>query len=299
MRICVYCASSQDCDPHLPRCRVNARRLLAEAGCTVVYGGGSVGSMGAVANGALSAGGEVIGILPHFMADLEWGHPGLTSLELVEDMRERKHRLLTGSDAVVALPGGCGTLEELFEAITLKRLGLYFNPIILLNTRGFYTPLQRFMESMIEQRFMNTAASGRCGSLVDSPKTYLPAIRATPRWREDAREIRGGASAADDGAVTRASIQSKSVEVAPSRCLRLHQCRARRCRHRRNRRRRIRIRRRRLGAVDRRTAVGLLFPARLDRIVRFGVFQFERSDSCLRSAERSVQWQSSMAPAIE
>ena len=77
------------------------------------------------------------------------------SLEVVEDMRERKHRLLTGSDAVVALPGGCGTLEELFEAMTLKRLGLYFNPIVLVNTNGFYTPLQRFMEQMIEQRFMN------------------------------------------------------------------------------------------------------------------------------------------------
>src|SRR3546814_7838386 len=95
--------------------------------------------MGAVANGALEAGGEVIGILPRFMADLEWGHSGLTRLELVEDMRERKHRLLAGSDAVVALPGGCGTLEELFEAITLKRLGLYFKPIVLLNRSEEHT----------------------------------------------------------------------------------------------------------------------------------------------------------------
>ncbi len=188
MRICVYCASSQQCDPHYHEVAFRLGALLAESGCTLVYGGGSAGSMGAVANGALSAGGEVIGILPKFMADLEWGHPGLTRLELVEDMRERKHRLLTDSDAVVALPGGCGTLEELFEAITLKRLGLYFNPIILLNTRDFYTPLQDFMESVIAERFMNTEHLAMW-SVVAQPEEVLPAIRTTPRWREDAREI--------------------------------------------------------------------------------------------------------------
>ena len=110
---------------------------------------------GALADGALSKGGEVIGVLPKFMADLEWGHPGLTHLDLVEDMRERKHKLLTGSDAVVALPGGCGTLEELFEAITLKRLGLYFNPILLLDTAAFYQPLQAFLQQVIEQKFLD------------------------------------------------------------------------------------------------------------------------------------------------
>lgn len=188
MRICVYCASSQECDPHYHQVAFQVGALLAEAGCTVVYGGGSAGSMGAVANGALSAGGKVIGIIPRFMADLEWGHPGLTELQLVGDMRERKHRLLTDSDAVIALPGGCGTLEELFEAITLKRLGLYFNPIILLNTRGFYAPLQSFMQSVISERFMNTEHLDMW-SLVDEPEQVLPAIHATPRWREDAREI--------------------------------------------------------------------------------------------------------------
>src|SRR3569833_1005510 len=119
--------------------------LLARDKCSVVYGGGAVGLMGALANGALAAGGDVIGIIPRFMTEIEWQHPGLASLEIVEDMRERKHRLLTGSDAVAALPGGCGTLEELFEALTLKRLGRYFNPIVLVNTNDFYTPLQAFM----------------------------------------------------------------------------------------------------------------------------------------------------------
>jgi hypothetical protein len=187
MRVCVYAASSQHSDAAYRDAARTLGRLLAQAGCSVVYGGGSAGSMGAIADGALGAGGEVIGILPRFMADLEWGHPGLTRLELVEDMRERKHRLLSDSDAVVALPGGCGTLEELFEAITLKRLGLYFNPIILLNTRAFYTPLQAFMQQVIGERFMNPEHAAMW-SLVDTPEAVLPAIRSTPKWREDARE---------------------------------------------------------------------------------------------------------------
>ncbi|MBB5015471.1 TIGR00730 family Rossman fold protein [Rehaibacterium terrae] len=188
MRVCVYAASSAHCDPAYHADARKLGRLLAEDGCTLVYGGGSSGSMGAVADGALEAGGEVIGILPRFMADLEWGHPGLTELQLVEDMRERKHRLLTGSDAVIALPGGCGTLEELFEAITLKRLGLYSNPIVLLNTLGFYSPLANFMNKVIGERFMNPEHAAMW-SLVQTPEEVLPTIRNTPRWHENAREF--------------------------------------------------------------------------------------------------------------
>ncbi len=188
MRICVYAASSDHCDPLYHAAAFRLGQLLGEAGCTVVYGGGSAGSMGAVANGALSVGGEVIGILPKFMADLEWGHGGITRMELVEDMRERKHRLLAGSDAVVALPGGCGTLEELFEAITLKRLGLYFNPILLLDTAGFYAPLDAFMQQVIDARFMNPEHASMW-SRVASPEDVLPRIAETPAWRSDARDV--------------------------------------------------------------------------------------------------------------
>lgn len=186
MRICVYAASSAQVAPAFHQAAHALGATLAGAGHSIVYGGGSQGLMGALADGALSKGGEVIGILPKFMADLEWGHPGLTHLDLVEDMRERKHKLLTGSDAVVALPGGCGTLEELFEAITLKRLGIYFNPILLLNTRDYYTPLQAFMTQVIAERFMNPEHA-TMWSLVDRVEDVLPAIAATPRWREDAR----------------------------------------------------------------------------------------------------------------
>jgi len=186
MRICVYCASSEYCDRIYHEAAQTLGRVLAEAGCTIVYGGGAVGLMGSLANGALAAGGEVVGIIPRFMTEVEWQHPGLASLEVVEDMRERKHRLLTGSDAVVALPGGCGTLEELFEALTLKRLGLYFNPIVLVNTKGFYAPLENFMRQMIEQRFMNPEHA-QMWSMVESPQDVLTAIRDAPKWREDAR----------------------------------------------------------------------------------------------------------------
>ena len=186
MRVCVYCASSEHCDPIYHEAAGTLGRLLAEAGCTIVYGGGAVGLMGSLANAALAAGGHVIGIIPRFMTEVEWQHPGLASLEVVEDMRERKHRLLTGSDAVVTLPGGCGTLEEMAEALTLKRLGLYFNPIVLVNTNDFYAPLQRFMEQMIAERFMNPQHR-EMWQLVETPADVLPAIRSAPTWREDAR----------------------------------------------------------------------------------------------------------------
>jgi uncharacterized protein (TIGR00730 family) len=188
MRICVYCASSEHSDPEYRDSAFHLGELLAQAHCTVVYGGGSGGSMGALADGALSRGGEVIGILPRFMADLEWGHPGLTRLELVEDMRERKHKLLTGSDAVIALPGGCGTLEELLEAITLKRLGLYLNPIVMVNTRGFYTPLDAFLKHSIAERFMNPEHAGMW-RLVERVEDVVEAIRSTSVWSVEARRL--------------------------------------------------------------------------------------------------------------
>ena len=186
MRICVYCASSEDCAPVYHEAARALGRTLAEAGCTLVYGGGASGLMGALANGALGAGGDVVGIIPRFMIEVEWQHPGVANLEIVEDMRERKHRLLTGSDAVVALPGGTGTLEELFEAMTLKRLALYFNPIILLDIHGFYTPLQRFMEQVVAQRFMNPEHLDMWQT-VTRVDEVLPAIRHAPPWSENAR----------------------------------------------------------------------------------------------------------------
>jgi uncharacterized protein (TIGR00730 family) len=144
--------------------------------------------MGALADGALSKGGRVLGILPRFMADLEWGHTGLSELELVEDMRIRKHQMLTRSQAAIALPGGSGTLEELLEAITLKRLGLYLNPILLVNTRGFFNPLLDLLGHAIEENFMDERHA-RMWEVVDQPEEVPEALSRAPAWGAEARSF--------------------------------------------------------------------------------------------------------------
>lgn len=187
-RICVYCASSAASNQAYLDAAFELGELLAEQGATLVYGGGSVGSMGAVADGALSRGGKVVGIIPKFMTDLEWQHDGVTDLQIVDDMRERKHRLLTDSDAVIALPGGCGTLEELFEAITLKRLGIYFNPIILINTQNFYQALVDFMDKVIEEKFLNPEHRAMW-TLVNNAQAAIAQITQSTPWPTNAREF--------------------------------------------------------------------------------------------------------------
>jgi uncharacterized protein (TIGR00730 family) len=186
--VCVYCASSRTSHPDY---RSAARRLgevLARAGIGIVYGGGAVGSMGALADGALAAGGRVIGILPRFMADLEWGHRGLSQLQLVEDMRTRKHTMLTLSQAAIALPGGSGTLEELLEAITLKRLGLYLNPIVLVNTREFFSPLLTLLANAVEEHFMDTRHLAMW-QVVSTPEEVPAALASAPAWSAQARSF--------------------------------------------------------------------------------------------------------------
>jgi hypothetical protein len=174
-----------------PDYRSAARRLgevLAEQGVQIVYGGGAVGSMGALADGALGKGGRVVGILPRFMADLEWGHKGLSDLQLVEDLRARKHMMLAMSQAAIALPGGSGTLEELLEAITLKRLGLYLNPIVLVNTRGFFTPLLELLARAVEERFMDPRHL-LMWQVVATPDEVPDALATAPAWSAEARSF--------------------------------------------------------------------------------------------------------------
>jgi uncharacterized protein (TIGR00730 family) len=188
LTVCVYAASSKACHPEFHDA---ARRLgvfLAEQRFTIMYGGGGAGLMGALADGALSRGGRITGVLPRFMNDLEWGHSGLTELHLVEDMHTRKHRLLSASDAVVALPGGSGTLEELLEAITLKRLGLYLGPIVLVNTRGFYDPLLTLLGSAIEQRFMDERHRAMW-QVVSEPEHVVQAFMTARPWSPEARSF--------------------------------------------------------------------------------------------------------------
>jgi uncharacterized protein (TIGR00730 family) len=186
--VCVYCASSRTSHPEYREAAFRLGVVLASSGLEVVYGGGARGSMGALADGALSKGGRVLGILPRFMADLEWGHTGLSELELVEDMRIRKHLMLTRSQAAIALPGGSGTLEELLEAITLKRLGLYLNPILLVNTRGFFNPLTDLLGHAIEEHFMDERHA-QMWEVVDQPEEVPEALSRAPAWGAEARSF--------------------------------------------------------------------------------------------------------------
>ncbi|MCB8963752.1 MAG: TIGR00730 family Rossman fold protein [Bacteroidales bacterium] len=185
MKVCVYCASSNKVDEKYFEATRTLAQNLAQDGISVVYGGGSNGLMGCIANTTLQHGGKVIGILPRFMDKVEWGHKGLTQLVLVNDMHERKKLLIEGVDAVIALPGGCGTLEELMEVITLKRLGKFTKPIIILNTDGFYDHLKALLDKMVEERFMRTEHVD-IWTFVDKPEDIIPAIHNAPTWNSDA-----------------------------------------------------------------------------------------------------------------
>jgi uncharacterized protein (TIGR00730 family) len=187
-RVCVYCASSRACDPEYHDVARQLGRILAESGYAIIYGGGAAGSMGALADGAVAAGGTVTGVLPRFMMELEWGHPELTELRIVEDMRIRKHMMLSESRGLVTLPGGSGTFEELFEALTLKRLGLYTHPIVLVNTRDYFAPLLRLLEHAVEQRFMDERHL-QMWQVVTSPEQVPDALANAPAWSAAAREF--------------------------------------------------------------------------------------------------------------
>ncbi|HEX9656247.1 MAG TPA: TIGR00730 family Rossman fold protein [Bacteroidota bacterium] len=187
-KVCVYAASSKQIHPEYLEDAREAGEELAKASIEIVYGGGAVGLMGAIADGALSRKGRVTGIIPRFMMDLEWGHPDISEMVVVEDMHQRKARMIEESDAVLALPGGCGTLEELFEAITMKRLGLYFKPIILLNTRGAYDRVVDVLEHCVEERFMDDRHRGMW-RVASTPAEIIPAIHQSPLWPENARSF--------------------------------------------------------------------------------------------------------------
>lgn len=186
--VCVYCASSGTAHPEYREAAFTLGEALAGHGITVIYGGGGKGSMGALADGALRKGGRVVGILPRFMADLEWGHQGLSELRLVEDMRTRKHLMLTGAQAAIALPGGCGTLEELLEAITLKRLGLFLRPIVLVNTRDYFRPLLEMLSRAVDEHFMDERHP-LMWQVVARPEEVPDALERAPAWTPECRSF--------------------------------------------------------------------------------------------------------------
>jgi uncharacterized protein (TIGR00730 family) len=155
--VCVYCGSSFGSDPVYLEATRDLARTFAGRGIRVVYGGASVGLMGALADETLAAGGEVVGVIPQQLVDREIAHPGLTELHVVQTMHQRKALMAELADAFVALPGGIGTLEELIEVFTWDQLGIQDKPIAVLNTVGYYDGLAAFLDHAVDQGFHGPA----------------------------------------------------------------------------------------------------------------------------------------------
>ena len=153
--VCVYCGSNAGGRPAYAERAAALGTRIAEEGLALVYGGGNVGLMGIVADAALAAGGEVIGVIPDQLVGWEVAHRGVTRLEVVANMHERKARMFDLSDAFIAMPGGFGTLDEMFEMLTWRQLGLGDKPCAFLDVEGFYVPLLTMLDRMVEERFLH------------------------------------------------------------------------------------------------------------------------------------------------
>ena len=184
--ICVYCASSTQVKPSYFDATTRLAGIFAKAGLSVVYGGGSNGLMGQLADSMLASGGKITGIIPRFMCEVEWNHTNLTELILVETMHERKEKMALMADAVVALPGGCGTLEELLEVITWKRLGIFTKPIVIVNLEGYFDALITMLDRAVDEHFMRDEHR-RMWEVVETPEEVLPAIQNSVNWDSNAR----------------------------------------------------------------------------------------------------------------
>ncbi|SFW42468.1 hypothetical protein SAMN04489730_0229 [Amycolatopsis australiensis] len=185
-RICVFCGSSMGFSPRYAEQAAALGKLLAQRGIGLVYGGASVGTMGAVADAALAAGGEVIGVIPEALSSVEIAHAGLSELHVVADMHERKAKMAALSDGFLALPGGAGTLEELFEVWTWAQLGLHGKPIGLVDVDGYYAPLMAFADHMVTEGFLKADYRSLLltdpdpAALLDRFETYEPPV--PPKW---------------------------------------------------------------------------------------------------------------------
>lgn len=186
--VCVYSASSTNIDPVYFDTAYELGTLLGQQHIRLINGAGNMGLMSAVSDAALAAGGEVTGVIPRFMVEQGWHHTGLTRLVEVESMHERKKMMADLSDAVIALPGGCGTLEELLEIITWKQLGLYLNPVVILNVKGYFDPLLAMLQRAVEENFMRT----QHGSIWHVAKTVREAVElvhTVPLWDVSIRKF--------------------------------------------------------------------------------------------------------------
>lgn len=180
--ITIYCASSSDIDSVYVEAATQLGKLLAENEITCINGGGNLGLMGAMIDSVLAHGGKVKGVIPQFMVDSGWCHQELTEQIVTLTMHERKQKMAELSDAVIAMPGGVGTLEELLEIITWKQLGLYKHPIIILNTNNYYKSLLEMFDNMIEENFMHKRYSD-LWHVVNTPEEAIEALyEQTPEF---------------------------------------------------------------------------------------------------------------------
>ncbi len=180
---CVYCASSPLVDQKYFSAAEKIAKILVEENYTVIYGGGSQGLMGALADKVLELKGKIIGVIPGFMKEVEWDHPGVKNMIITEDMAERKKRFFVGTDVIITLPGGCGTLEELSEAISLKKLSQIKMPIVIFNQDGFYDNLISLFNTFISQKFMGENHADLF-TVINSPEE-LRSILRKPQVRTD------------------------------------------------------------------------------------------------------------------
>lgn len=186
--VCVYSASSTKIDEVYFNAARQLGQLLAKRRIRLINGAGSLGLMRSVADAVLENGGKVTGVIPKFMVEQGWHHTGLSKLVEVESMHERKQLMADLSDAVIALPGGCGTLEELLEIITWKQLGLYLNPIVILNTNGFFDPLLDMLTRAIDENFMRRQ-HGEIWHVATTPEEAVELIYTVPVWDASIRKF--------------------------------------------------------------------------------------------------------------
>jgi len=188
MTVCIFAASSSRINSEYTKAASELGTLLAKAGMDVVFGGGGIGLMGKLADSVLAGNGKITGVIPGFMKEEGWDHPGVTEMIITRDMGERKKKMFTLADAVVALPGGIGTLEELTEAITLKQLGLFKGTIVILNTLNFYRSLIEFLDHMIEGEFLRFEHKG-IWQIASTPEEAMIFLSKNESWIHDPRSI--------------------------------------------------------------------------------------------------------------
>ena len=185
MKLTVFCASSGQVAPQYLEDARRVGEIIGEQGHVLINGAGCTGLMEATADGCLAKGGQAIGVIPQFMIEKNWQHRGMTELVITETMGERKDYMMRESDACIALPGGVGTLEELFEIVTLKQLGRYDKPIVILNTAGYYDDLLHFIQHIVDEKFMH-AIYTQLWKVADTPEEAVRLALETPKWKDNA-----------------------------------------------------------------------------------------------------------------